>query len=257
MTETETIIELEGFTKRYGYRTALDNVSLKIPAGVSGLLGPNGCGKSTMIKSLLGLLKVQSGRAKILGYELPREIGAIRDAVGYLPEDDCYFAGLSGIESVSYMAKLSGLPGSEALRRAHEAMDFADFGQERYRNAETYSTGMRQKLKFAQAIVHDPQLLIMDEPTSGLDPEQRTSMLRKISNLAQRHGKSVLICTHILHDVRTVCENVVIMSNGQIRLADSLENLSKPSSGGVFVEVEPQQRSTDNDPYPDARILSE
>ncbi|MEM7559011.1 MAG: ATP-binding cassette domain-containing protein, partial [Planctomycetota bacterium] len=120
------------------------------------------------------------------------------------------------------------------------------------RNVETYSTGMRQKLKFAQAIVHDPELLILDEPTSGLDPEQRTSMLRKINNLATQHGKSVLICTHILHDVRTVCEHIVIMSKGEIRLKDTLENLSRPSTSGVFVRVESRTPATAEDRYPDA-----
>lgn len=251
----QKIIELQGLSKKYGHRTALDDVTLSIGPGTSGLLGPNGSGKSTMIKCLLGLLKVQAGEASVLGHSLPSQLRQIRDEVGYLPEDDCFIAGLSGIESVRFMAELSGLPGVEALRRSHEAMDFADIGQERYRNVETYSTGMRQKLKFAQAIVHDPKLLILDEPTSGLDPEQRNSMLRKIKNLSTKHGKSILISTHILHDVRTVCDQVVIMSQGKIRLVDSLENLSRPSNGGVLVEVESKNVATPEDPYPDASKL--
>ncbi len=248
----QPIIELEQVTKLYGKQPALSDVSLSIGAGISGLLGPNGSGKSTMIKSLLGLLKIQSGRVRVLGFELPHQVRQIRDAVGYLPEDDCFIAGLSGIESTRFMAQLSGLQDIEALRRAHEVMDFADIGQERYRKVETYSTGMRQKLKFAQAIVHDPELLIFDEPTTGLDPEQRTSMLRKIKNLAQNHGKSILISTHILHDVRTVCEQVIIMSRGQIRLVDSLNNLSQPSRSGMLVQIERQQDATTEDPNPDA-----
>lgn len=254
---SENVIELEHVTKRYGHRTALNDISLTIGTGVSGLLGPNGSGKSTMIKSLLGLLRIQSGRARVLGYDIPGRIRDIRDAVGYLPEDDCFITGLSGIESVRFMAELSGLPSAEALRRGHEAMDFADIGQERYRNVETYSTGMRQKLKFAQAIVHDPQLLILDEPTTGLDPEQRTSMLRKIKNLAKAHGKSVLICTHILHDVRSVCDHVVIMAQGRIRLADSLENLSRPTRSGVHVRLQRQWNTKPDDPYPEARQFVE
>ena len=210
-----------------------------------------------MIKSLLGLLKIQAGTASVLGYRLPAQLRAIRDHVGYLPEDDCFIAGLTGIESARFMARLSGLGEVEGLRRAHEVLDFADIGQERYRHVETYSTGMRQKLKFAQAIVHDPQLLILDEPTTGLDPEQRAAMLRKIKNLASRHGKSILISTHILHDVRAVCEQVVIMAAGQVRLVDSLENLSRPAVRGMSVQVERISESSVDEPFPDARRLSE
>ncbi len=257
MVQPSEIISLNGVTKRYGRRTALHNVSLTISPGVTGLLGPNGSGKSTLIKSLLGLLHIQAGTATVLGFKLPSQLRAIRDHVGYLPEDDCFIAGLSGIESVRFMAQLSGLEAVEGLRRAHEVLDFADIGQERYRNVETYSTGMRQKLKFAQAIVHDPQLLILDEPTSGLDPEQRTSMLRKIKNLATKHGKSILISTHILHDVRTVCEQVVIMAAGQVRLVDSLENLSRPAQRGMHVLVESKREVTVDEPFPDSKVLSD
>jgi len=255
LVEPTEIIALNGVTKRYGRRMALHNVSLTVGPGITGLLGPNGSGKSTLIKSLLGLLRIQAGTASVLGYRLPRDVRAIRDLVGYLPEDDCFIAGLSGIESVRFMARLSGLEPVEGLRRAHEVLDFADIGQERYRNVETYSTGMRQKLKFAQAIVHDPQLLILDEPTSGLDPEQRASMLRKIKNLAVQHGKSILISTHILHDVRAICEQVVIMAAGQVRLVDSLENLSRPAQRGMLVRVESTRSVTVDSPFPDAELL--
>ncbi len=253
----QNVIELNGVTKRYGRQLALNNVTISIGTGVSGLLGPNGSGKSTLIKSLLGLVKIQSGSATVLGLSLPQQVQVIRDCVGYLPEDDCFIAGLTGIESVQFMARLSGISSIEALRRSHEVMDYAEFGQERYRHVETYSTGMRQKLKFAQAIVHDPQLLILDEPTSGLDPEQRASMLRKIRNLAENHGKSILICTHILHDVRTVCDQVIIMARGAIRLSDSLENLSRPTNGGMFVRVGNQRPTTATEQFPDAGRLVE
>lgn len=163
-----------------------------------------------------------------MGLSWPNECRAIRDSVGYLPEDDCYLAGLVGIESVSLMASLSGLGSREALRRSHEMMDFCGFGEERYREVESYSTGMRQKLKFAQALVHDPPLLILDEPTTGLDPDQRLAMLKRIRHLAIKHGKSVILSTHILPDVRTVCDQVVILVRGEVRLVDTLENLSRP-----------------------------
>ena len=210
-----------------------------------------------MIKSLLGLLSIQAGSAEVLGFRLPQQLRAIRDSVGYLPEDDCYIAGLTGIESVQFMARLSGLQAVEGLRRSHEVLDFSDIGQERYRKVESYSTGMRQKLKFAQAIVHDPRLLILDEPTSGLDPGQRVAMLRKIKTLASRHGKSILISTHILHDVREVCEQVIIMAAGQVRLTDSLENLSRPTEVGVTLQVERTRQPSLQQPFPDADHLVE
>ena len=195
---------------------------------MTGLLGPNGSGKSTLIKALLGLLHVQSGQGRVLDFQWPRDSRIIRDHVGYLPEDDCYVAGLAGIESVTLMARLSGISGREGLRRSHEMMDYCGFGEERYREVESYSTGMRQKLKFAQSLVHDPPLLILDEPTTGLDPDQRLAMLRRIRNLATEHGKSVILSTHILADVRTVCDHVVILVDGTVRIVDTLENLSRP-----------------------------
>ena len=139
-----------------------------------------------------------------------------------MPEDDCYMHGLSGIESVQVAARLSCLPKTEGLRRGHEILDFCGVGQERYRNVETYSTGMRQKLRFAMSIVHDPELLILDEPTSGLDPEEREAMLNRISILADKFGKSIILCTHILPDVKVVCEHVAIMAGGRVRLAAPL-----------------------------------
>lgn len=210
-------------------------MSLRLPAGVTGLLGPNGSGKSTLIKALLGLLKPQSGQGRVLDFQWPRDVRQIRDSIGYLPEDDCYIAGLQGIESVTLMAQLSGISGREGLRRSHEMMDFCGFGEERYREVESYSTGMRQKLKFAQAMVHDPPLLILDEPTTGLDPDQRFAMLRRIGNLAKHHGKSIILSTHILPDVRTVCDQVVILVGGTVRVVDSLENLSQPASPTMSV----------------------
>ncbi|MDM4016878.1 ABC transporter ATP-binding protein [Roseiconus lacunae] len=248
--DTENIIEVDHVTKRYGAVDALRDVTLKIPPGVTGLLGPNGSGKSTLIKALLGLLKTQSGSGRVLDFKWPRDGQLIRDSIGYLPEDDCYIAGLDGIESVRLMAELSGLSGKEALRRSHEMMDFCGFGEERYREVESYSTGMRQKLKFAQSLVHDPRLLILDEPTTGLDPDQRLAMLKRIRNLAAEHSKSIILSTHILSDVRAVCDHVVILVNGQLRMADSLEKLSRP--------IEPTMHlSIIGDPNDIVRVASE
>ena len=154
-----------------------------------------------------------------------------------MPEDDCYIAGLSGVEMVRFAARLSGLPSIEALRRAHEILDFSGIEQERYRPVETYSTGMRQKLKFAQAIVHDPPLLILDEPTAGLDPEERETMLNRVRILARKMGKTVLLSTHILPDVQAICDTVVILAKGQVRIVDSLETLCRPASPVYQVRV--------------------
>ena len=173
----------------------------------------------------------------MLGHDLPAEGRAVRAKIGYMPEDDCYIAGLTGVESVQLSARLSGLPSVEALRRSHEVLDFCGLDEERYRAAETYSAGMRQKMKFAQAIVHDPELIILDEPTSGLDPEEREILLKRVQLLSQRTGKTVLLSTHILPDVKAICDSVVILARGRVRLADRLDVLNRPASPSFRVMV--------------------
>ena len=238
----DKVFEIESVRKSYGSKQVLKNISLSIPTGVVGLLGPNGSGKSTLIKTILGLVSIDprrgdTGSGQVLGFDWPSQVRIVRDHVGYLPEDDCYLQGLQGIESIQMMARLSGLHKKEALRRSHEVADYCDLGQERYRNVETYSTGMRQKLKFAQALVHDPQWIILDEPTTGLDPQQREQFLDRIFALANEQGKSILLSTHILHDVIQTCDHVVIMAAGQIRLVDTLEHLQRPSQEGLQISV--------------------
>lgn len=233
----EPPLSLENIVKDYGAFRALDDVSITVPPGVTGLLGPNGAGKSTLIKVILGLVRLTSGTGSILGLEVGRDATAIRDRVGFMPEDDCYIGGLSGVEMVQFGARLSGLPSVEALRRAHEILDFAGIEQERYRAVETYSTGMRQKLKFAQAIVHDPPLLILDEPTAGLDPEERVAMLNRIAILAKKHGKTTIVSTHILPDVQAICDHVIILSRGRVVVSDRLDVLNRPTSPGYTVRV--------------------
>ncbi len=234
---SKSLIHLEHITKNYLFNRALDDVSLEIGGGVTGLLGPNGAGKSTLIKLLLGLVKLSSGSGTVLGYDLKRQARKIRANVGYMVEDDSYIPGMTGVETVRFAARLSGLPSVEGLRRAHEILDFCGVEQERYREVETYSTGMRQKVKFAQAIVHDPPLLVLDEPTSGLDPEERQKMLARVRVLARRANKAVVISTHILPDVQTVCDRVVILVKGRVRLEESLEVLRRPSSPMMQVRV--------------------
>ena len=232
------LIELREVTKTFGPIRALDNVSLTVQPGITGLLGPNGAGKSTMIKVLMGLVKVNRGSGTVMGNDLRKQGRAIRSNIGYMPEDDCYIPGMTGIEVVTFSACLAGLPELEGLRRSHEILDFCGMGQERYRNIEAYSTGMRQKIKFASSIVHDPDLLILDEPTSGLDPEERVSLLQRVRVLATKFNKSVIISTHILPDVQLICDHVIIINRGQISLADRLENVNRSSEPKVHVRIE-------------------
>ena len=234
----KSLVRLDQITKRFGSICALDDVSLEIGPGVTGLLGPNGAGKSTLIKLLLGLVRTTSGTGQVLGYDLARDSRTIRANVGYMPEDDCYIAGLIGVEMLRFQARLAGLPSVEGLRRAHEILDFCGMGSERYRPVEKYSTGMRQKLKFAQAIVHDPPLLILDEPTSGLDPEERVAMLSRVRVLSEKEGKAVIISTHILPDVQKVCDKVVIVVKGRVRLSEQLSVLNRPSSPAYQLRVQ-------------------
>jgi len=226
--DRKVLVRLKNITKDYGKFRALEDISLEMKSGVTGLLGPNGAGKSTMIKVVLGLVKLTAGEGDVQGLDIRTQTKLIRDKVGYMPEDDCYIPGLSGIQMMQFSARLSGLPSLEAMRRGHEILDFAGAGQERYRPVETYSTGMRQKLKFAQAIVHDPDLLILDEPTSGLDPEERVAMLSRIKTLNKKHNKTVILCTHILPDVQETCHDVIIIAKGKVRVTDNLENLNRP-----------------------------
>jgi ABC-2 type transport system ATP-binding protein len=241
--DRERVVALHGIVKNYGRVSALRDVTMVIGRGITGLLGPNGAGKTTLIKVLLGLVRITAGHGTVLGYDLLRNARSIRQNVGFMPEDDCYIAGLTGVEMVQFAARLSGYPRTESLRRAHEMLDFCGAEQERYREVDTYSTGMRQKVKFAQAIVHDPPLLILDEPTAGLDPDERVAMLQRIQTLARRAGKTVLLSTHILPDVRAICDTVAILAQGEVRVVDALESLSRPSSPAVHVR-------TSGDPAP-------
>ena len=232
------VLEIEGIAKRYRGKPALDGVSFALEPGVFGLLGPNGAGKSTLIKALLGLVRIDAGEGRVLGLDSKRQFRHVRELVGYMPEDDCIFPGLKGVESVAYAGELSGLPHIDALRRAHEVLDYVGLGEERYREVQTYSTGMRQKQKLAQAIVHDPRLVFLDEPTSGLDPLGRKRMLRLIRGLYDRTGTSVVLSTHILQDVEQVCDSVVILGHGKLLVHDTIERLRRPADDSVTVGLE-------------------
>jgi ABC-2 type transport system ATP-binding protein len=221
----DAIFETEALSKTYGAQRALMEVSVRVPPGTIGLLGPNGAGKTTLIKCLLNLETPTSGTASLLGRSITGGNRASREKVGYSPEQDCHIPGMAGCEYVTYCGQLSGMSFRHARQRAHEMLDLVGMGQERYRSIDTYSTGMRQRAKLAQALVHDPELIILDEPTNGLDPAGREHILRLIGSLWREHGISVVICSHLLHDVERICDRVLIIARGSIVEHDTLAAL--------------------------------
>ena len=235
---SEAVIETKDFSKTFGSQTALDSVTVKVPAGAVGLLGPNGAGKSTFMKCLLQLIPYTSGSARLLGKEVGREGREIRRRVGYNPEQDCHVPGMAGCEYVTYCAQLCGIPFQAARQRAHEMLDFVGMGQERYRKIDTYSTGMKQRLKLAQAIVHDPEIVFLDEPTNGLDPKGQAQILELVQSLWTVHGISVVLSSHLLHDVDRICEQIIIIARGKVLVHDSLARLKARRKGAAEVAVD-------------------
>jgi ABC-2 type transport system ATP-binding protein len=222
------LIELEDLTKTYGAVTALAGLTVSLPEGAVGLLGPNGAGKTTMIRGLLGLIRLDSGRGRVLGMDVERQALEIRQAVGFVPEDECLFPGVSGVRFVAYAGELVGMPPRDALRRAHEMLDYVGLHEARYRPVESYSTGMKQRLKIASGIVHDPRLLILDEPTNGMDPAGRTEILALCRDLARAKGMNLLISSHLLPDVEAVCEHVVVLGRGRLLAEGRIADLKRP-----------------------------
>jgi ABC-2 type transport system ATP-binding protein len=218
-------IEVTNLSFRYGDITALDGVSFKIGEGAVGLLGPNGAGKSTLLRILLGFLAPEKGEGTVLGYDIRREQAAIRRAVGYMPEDDCFIAGMDAVTFTAYFGELSGMPRQEAMKRAHEVLFYVGLEESRYRLLDTYSAGMKQRLKMAQALVHDPKLLFLDEPTSNLDPQGRIEVLELIEDVASHKDIQVLISSHILADIEALCASVLILNKGKLAAEGRLEDL--------------------------------
>ncbi|NLT67486.1 MAG: ABC transporter ATP-binding protein [Acidobacteria bacterium] len=236
----DTVVELEGLKVKLGRREILRGISCRL--GVSGvgkafgLLGPNGAGKSTLILTLLGFHKPLAGRISVLGFDCRTRLNEVRAHVGYMPETDSFIANLSAVSFLRLMGELSGLPGKIALEKAHEALFHVGLGEARYRELSTYSLGMKQMAKLAQAIIHGPELLILDEPTNGLDPSARRRMLRLITEMKEKQGMNVLLCSHLLRDVEQVCDEVVIMKDGMIVHKCNLEEERR--SNKCFVELE-------------------
>jgi ABC-2 type transport system ATP-binding protein len=222
------VIEIQGLEKRYGAVRALDGLSLAVPPGPVGLLGPNGAGKTTLLKLLLGLLRPDAGRAVIAGHDPSRRASrlALRRAIGYMPEGDCLIPGMSAVELVATLGQITGLSSTDALTRAHETLDYVGLDEARYRGAEEYSTGMKQRLKLAQALVHDPEIVLLDEPTNGLDPKGRRHMLDLVHDLGHVQRKNVLLCSHLLPDVERTCDAVIVLHKGRVVLSGGIAELT-------------------------------
>ena len=227
------VVQLDGVTVIYGKNQALKNVSARFERGAVGLLGPNGAGKSTMLKSLLGFVKPNVGRMHVLGLDVAHRPMEIRARLGYMPETDGHIPGMNAVSFVAYCGQLAGLPAVDAMQRAHEVLYYVGLGEARYRNLETYSTGMKQRIKLAQAIVHDPDLLFLDEPTNGMDPKGRDEMLELIRDLGHNKGVSLILSSHLLPDVEYTCDHVVVMDKGQVAAQGPINELKGPA-GRVF-----------------------
>jgi len=229
----DPVVQLDGVSVVFGKNPALKNVSARFSAGAVGLLGPNGAGKSTMLKALLGFVKPDQGRMTVLGLDVAERPMEIRARIGYMPESDAHIPGMNAVSFVGYCGQLAGLPAVDAMQRAHEVLYYVGLGEARYRNIETYSTGMKQRIKLAQALVHDPDLLFLDEPTNGMDPKGRDEMLELIRDLGHNKNVNLILSSHLLPDVEFTCDHVVVMDKGQIAAQGPIQELKGPA-GRVF-----------------------
>ena len=227
------VVRLANVSVRYGSNFALRDVAATFETGAVGLLGPNGAGKSTMIKSLLGFVKPDQGQMTVLGLDVARSPLEIRARIGYMPENDAHIPGMNAVSFVAYCGELAGLGTVDAIQRAHEVLYYVGLGEARYRNVETYSTGMKQRIKLAQALVHDPDLLFLDEPTNGMDPKGRDEMLELVHDLGHNKNVSLILSSHLLPDVEYTCDHVIVMDKGQIAAQGPIEELKGPA-GRVF-----------------------
>src|SRR5215510_1564338 len=231
------VIELDNLLVRLGGRVILDRLAASLSGKCIGLLGPNGSGKSTLINTMLGFYPPEGGSLRIFGKDVQSNLHELRAQIGYMPESDAFIADMSGVRFVRYMAELSGLPKSEAMERAHEAFFYVGLGEARYRKLGTYSLGMKQLAKLAQAIAHGPRLVLLDEPTNGLDPEARQRMLQLVREIRDTGQVCVLISSHLLRDVEECCDQVLILKEGRIAAICNLEEERKANLKFLELEV--------------------
>jgi ABC-2 type transport system ATP-binding protein len=230
-------VVLDRVSVAYGKNAALRDVSASFPKGAVGLLGPNGAGKSTMLKALLGFLTPTGGRLEVLGMNVADRPLEVRARLGYMPEIDGHIPGMNAVTFVAYCGQLAGLPKADSMQRAHEVLYYVGLGEARYRNLETYSTGMKQRIKLAQSLVHDPDLLFLDEPTNGMDPKGRDEMLELIRDLAHNKGVNLILSSHLLPDVEFTCDHVVVLDKGLIAASGPIEQLKGPTGRVYEVRV--------------------
>ena len=229
----QPVVQLNEVSVRYGKAWALRGVSAAFPPGAVGLLGPNGAGKSTMIRALLGFVVPDRGDMQVLGLDVKTAPLRIRGRIGYMPEHDAHIPGMNAVSFVAYCGELAGLPRSDAMQRAHEVLYYVGLGEARYRNIETYSSGMKQRIKLAQALVHDPELLLLDEPTNGMDPKGREEMLALVHDIAHNKGLNLIVSSHLLPDVELTCDHVVVLDKGAVATEGPIAGL-KGHGGRVF-----------------------
>jgi ABC-2 type transport system ATP-binding protein len=228
-----TVVDLEGVNVHYAKNWALRDVTASFPTGAVGLLGPNGAGKSTLIKAVLGLVAPDGGQMRVLGLDVKQSPLQIRSRIGYMPESDAHVPQMNAVSFVAYCGELSGLPPADAMQRAHEVLYYVGLGEARYRTIDQYSTGMKQRIKLAQALVHDPDLLFLDEPTNGMDPKGRDEMLELIRDIAHNKGLNLILSSHLLPDVEYACDHVVVLDKGGVATSGPIAGLKGPA-GRVF-----------------------
>ncbi|MGH3168517.1 MAG: ABC transporter ATP-binding protein [Trebonia sp.] len=255
----------DALTKVYpGGVTALGGLTVRVAPGVTGLIGANGAGKSTLIKSLLGLIGPTQGKASVLGHDSVTDGEQIRQVVGYMPEHDCLPPDVSATEFVTHMGRMAGIPKTTAKERAAESLRHVGLHEERYRQIGTYSTGMKQRVKLAQALAADPRLLLLDEPTNGLDPAGRNAMLELIAKIGEEFGISIVVASHQLGEIERICDNLVAIEGGRLLRADTMDSFTK-ASHTLLIEVEEgretlarelAQRGLAARPYQRALLLS-
>ena len=231
------LIEIKDVSVIFGTNHALNDLTVNLEGGAIGLLGPNGAGKSTLLKMLLGFVTPSQGEAKLFGLDVKLQQEGIREQVGYMPEDDCLIPQMNAVQLVSFAGEICGMPTKDAMQRAHEVLFYVGVDEERYRPISGYSTGMRQRVKLAQALIHDPKLLLLDEPTNGMDTAGREEMLLLIKDIAEDKGINVVLSSHLLPDVESVCQEIFALSNGNLAVKGNIEELRRDQTQAFDLKI--------------------